>query len=109
MGEEIIVRFMVAESERVYVEIKVKPCEVKFITQNHLQNCPHCDGLVEIQPKDINCGIFRHAVLKSTTVPINPHTPQAECERLLLAGLIYGCGKPFRRLPNNQLVKCDYI
>jgi hypothetical protein len=34
--------------------------------------CPHCQLLVEIE--EINCAIFRHAVLKKTNKQINPHS-----------------------------------
>lgn len=52
--------------------------------------CPYCDGLIEIRPEDVNCKIFRHAVLKNLT-PVNPHARLADLEKLEF----YGCGMPF--------------
>ena len=51
---------------------------------------------------------------------INPHSPQAHCERLVNQGLVYGCGKPFQLVPGKRLLadgsrimesvkKCGYI
>ena len=28
--------------------------------------CPHCNSIIIVNPKDINCAIFRHAILKDT-------------------------------------------
>jgi hypothetical protein len=33
--------------------------------------CPHCNGFIIINK--INCGIFRHVVLKKNGKQINPH------------------------------------
>ena len=71
-----------------------------------LVTCPHCKEYVLILQE--NCGIFRHAALKSTGEQIDPHTPQAECERLVREGLIIGCGRPFR-IRLSGAVPCDYI
>lgn len=57
--------------------------------------CPHCACQVEIS--DINCGVFRHAVYKtSPPQEVHPHAPQHECERLVRENLVHGCAKPFR-------------
>ena len=56
--------------------------------------CPYCDGGIEVLKKELNCCIFRHGVFKSSMLPMNPHTPQEECERLV--DQIIGCSKPFR-------------
>ncbi len=72
--------------------------------------CPHCEMFVYIE--QINCGIFRHAVHKHTNEPINPHSSQQECERLLRENLVYGCAKPFRILTKDDTYIteiCDYI
>ena len=72
--------------------------------------CPHCKCQVEIL--EINCAIFRHGVLKSNRQQMNPHTPKIECDRLLETGAIYGCGKPFKVIKNNDILAaeiCDYI
>lgn len=64
--------------------------------------------------KKINCGIFRHGVVKSTGKRLGPHSKKAYCDRMFTQGLIYGCGKPFRCTINkiNKTVHteiCDYI
>jgi hypothetical protein len=72
--------------------------------------CPHCKCQVEIL--EINCAIFRHGVLKSNGQQMNPHTPKFECDRLSETGEIYGCGKPFKVIKNNDGIQaeiCDYI
>ena len=74
--------------------------------------CPWCEGVVEVQENEINCGIFRHAVLKNNFQQINPHASQKECEQLVNDNLIFGCGKPFKIVKNEykySIDKCDYI
>lgn len=56
--------------------------------------CPHCKGTVEIE--QINCAIFRHAILKSNGQQINPHERKEVCFNLRDRGLIQGCGMPFK-------------
>ena len=73
-------------------------------------SCPHCAYPVIIQ--EINCGIFRHAILKTSGEQINPHTNKQDCERLIHENRIYGCGKPFQIIRTNGLFQiqiCDYI
>jgi hypothetical protein len=86
------------------------------MTQNnidfHMVQCPHCNGEIIIGNQEINCGIFRHGVLKTNNQPIHPHLPKVHCDRLSERGLIYGCGKPFSvKKSDDQLVVeiCDYI
>lgn len=74
--------------------------------------CPHCNGSIVITK--VNCGIFRHGVIKKTNKPIHPHLSKPCCEKLILDNLIYGCGKPFRIVKNDTnttftVSKCDYI
>lgn len=72
--------------------------------------CPHCSEYVIIE--QINCAIFRHGVMKTTLIQINPHLPKTQCEKLKDLDLIYGCGKPFKVINENdkwKAVKCDYI
>ncbi len=72
--------------------------------------CPHCQDLVLIE--QLNCKIFRHAILKTTGEQINPHASKLECDYYVTNNLIYGCGKPFRIVINDNTfipVKCDYI
>ena len=72
--------------------------------------CPHCQDPVLID--QLNCKIFRHAVLKTTGEQINPHTPKVDCENYVSNNLVYGCGKPFKIIESDQQYKveiCDYI
>lgn len=51
--------------------------------------------------------------MKDTLKQIDPHLNKEECDRLYATNLIYGCGKPFQLIKNeqNQYVTtiCDYI
>lgn len=72
--------------------------------------CPHCEEYVIIE--QINCAIFRHGVFKSGMIQINPHLSKLDCDNLVENNLIYGCGKPFRLVKENDVwvgIKCDYI
>lgn len=68
--------------------------------------CPHCGGGVEIE--SVNCGIFRHGIMKATGVQMEPHLPKDQCEQLVKTDAIRGCGKPFR-LVDKKAEVCDYI
>jgi hypothetical protein len=71
--------------------------------------CPHCD--CDILITKINCKIFRHGVYKNTFKQINPHLDKDSCDKLIKNDLIYGCGKPFELILNNNeyiAIKCDY-
>jgi hypothetical protein len=78
-----------------------------------LFNCPHCNGSIEVNEQEINCGIFRHAAFKTADCPpIPPHTPENECLKLVAEGKVQGCAKPFRVSKNNNTIvveKCEYI
>lgn len=72
--------------------------------------CPHCHEYIIIEK--INCAIFRHGVLKSNMKQIDPHLSKLECDILKEQDLIYGCGKPFKVLLENNVwigVECEYI
>lgn len=72
--------------------------------------CPHCHEPMEIE--QINCGIFRHGILKENFEQINPHLPKFMCDQLFAQGLIFGCGKPFQILQKNDgyiAIPCDYV
>lgn len=73
--------------------------------------CPHCKCLVEIL--EINCAIFRHGTYKQNGQQLNPHLPKADCDRLVAADAIHGCGKPFQLIKREgdvyEAVVCDYI
>jgi hypothetical protein len=74
--------------------------------------CPHCDGPIMIDTREINCAIFRHGVFKSDGSQIDPHLPKEKCDLLKFKNLIYGCGKPFQLYIQNNTIhikKCDYI
>ena len=74
--------------------------------------CPHCNELFVVNTKEINCGIFRHAVYKNNMKPINPHETKEKCEQLVNQNLVFGCAKPFKIIQelNKFTVEiCDYI
>ncbi len=72
--------------------------------------CPHCNIPVIIEK--LNCRIFRHGIIIQTGKQINPHASKKECDEYVSQQLIYGCGKPFKILKQNDEYKafiCDYI
>jgi hypothetical protein len=73
--------------------------------------CPHCNDFIII--KELNCGIFRHATLKTTGEQIDPHSTKEVCENYIKNDLIYGCGKPFQIIISQEGVLeiqiCEYI
>jgi hypothetical protein len=73
--------------------------------------CPHCKEPILIEK--LNCGIFRHGVLKVTGQQMAPHLDKYHCDSLKERDLIYGCGKPFQvKVDENQLFfaeECGYI
>ena len=72
--------------------------------------CPHCAEYVIIE--EINCKIFRHGVFKNIGTQIDPHTPKNLCDYYVENNLIYGCGKPFILVINNNNYTteiCNYI
>jgi len=72
--------------------------------------CPHCQGAILIE--QVNCGIFRHGVLKKTNRQMPPHAPEKYCDTVVKQDLIHGCGKPFRVMKEEGVltaVGCDYI
>lgn len=83
--------------------------EIKKNTNFEVQ-CPHCEEYVMIE--QINCAIFRHGVMKTNLAQINPHLAKLECDKLKEQDLIYGCGKPFKVINENnewKAIECDYI
>ena len=77
---------------------------------NIIVTCPHCNEPILIE--QLNCCIFRHAILKSNNTQINPHATKEECDYYINNVLIYGCGKPFKIIEiDNELktVICEYI
>jgi hypothetical protein len=79
----------------------------------HRFPCVWCQGMIEVPDSAIGCGIFRHAILRDTGQPINPHTPQQECERLVQLNLVRGCCQPFRFFLDTsgapRVERCAYI
>ena len=75
--------------------------------EKNIITCPHCEQYIEIL--ELNCCIFRCGVYKQTSNQINPHLDEKSCKELKKKDLIYGCGKPFKVLPNNTVIICDYI
>ena len=75
--------------------------------------CPHCNEIIIVNKKDLNCRIFRHGVYKNNHKQINPHLKKEICDFLVKNKLIYGCGKPFQIVYDNEnnynVVICDYI
>ncbi len=73
--------------------------------------CPNCNSYLSIT--ELNCGIFRHGIYKKTNEQINSHLSEEKCNILIKNDLIYGCGKPFQIIvqdDENWIVqKCDYI
>jgi|UniRef100_A0A6C0CX64 hypothetical protein len=72
--------------------------------------CPHCFNSVEIL--EINCAIFRHAIYKNTFNQIDPHLSKERCDYLIKTEQVYGCGKPFKLIKENETfkaIKCEYI
>jgi hypothetical protein len=58
--------------------------------------CPHCEVMVYVSLKELNCFIFRHGVYKNNHTQIDPHLDKVQCDKLYNSGLIYGCSKPFK-------------
>lgn len=88
--------------------------KIDFIDNIYFFECPHCDLLIEVEKNEINCKIFRHAVLKDSGQQINPHASKIDCDNLFSKNLVYGCAKPFKILLNENgipitAVICDYI
>ena len=72
--------------------------------------CPHCKDYIIIQK--INCGIFRHGVIKKNGKQIDPHSSKELCDYYVRENEIYGCGKPFRIININDNFDteiCGYI
>jgi len=69
-------------------------------------DCPHCG--IRIIIDEVNCGIFRCGIHKSTGEQVSPHLSKQECEALKNADKIWGCCHPFM-YTDDKLVACDYI
>lgn len=74
--------------------------------------CPHCNGTIIVKENEINCAIFRHAILKKNGKQINPHASKEKCDSFIEKKLVYGCAKPYRMVKVHKgwkVEKCDYI
>ena len=73
--------------------------------------CPHCKEYIEIE--QINCGIFRHGVIKANGIQVDPHSSEELCNFYIKNNKIFGCGKPFKIIftseNNYEFVICGYI
>lgn len=72
--------------------------------------CPHCNFSIIIEK--LNCGIFRHGILKSNGKQIDPHSSKELCDFYIKNNLAYGCCKPFRIIQcrDGYVVEtCNYI
>ena len=72
--------------------------------------CPHCKDYIII--RKINCGIFRHGVLKKNGKQIDPHSPKDLCDYYVRENKIYVCGNQFSitSIDNKFNIEiCDYI
>ena len=77
--------------------------------QEFIVTCPHCNEFIIIEK--LNCAIFRHGIIKESGQQINPHTTKQLCDYYIRENKIYGCGKPFEVILNNNIFEtiiCDY-
>lgn len=65
--------------------------------------CPHCKGTIVVNEKQINCAIFRHAILKSNGKQVDPHLKKDKCDELVSANKVIGCCKPFRMIKESVI------
>ena len=80
------------------------------IKANIIIICAHC--AIPIIIDELNCCIFRHGTLIESGKQIDPHSSIELCNYYVKEKKIYGCGKPFRIvIQNNEYVAeiCDYI
>jgi hypothetical protein len=71
--------------------------------------CPHCHTVVQIPTNMVNCGIFRHAIVRASGVIVSPHASKEKCDKYLASGTVYGCVKPFKFTASSPAEKCDYV
>lgn len=65
-------------------------------------NCPHCDIKIIVHNSEINCCIFRCSPI------LGPHASKYECNAQFKQDPLSGCCKPFKILPDFEIIKCDY-
>jgi hypothetical protein len=79
--------------------------------------CPHCDGTIVVDEKDVNCGIFRHGHYNGDDrnglkkwQPLQPHETESNIIYLCDNNMINGCGKPIMLSSDKkQVFTCKYI
>lgn len=87
--------------------------------------CPYPDCNIPIEIIKINCAIFRCGIYKDSDnygKQINPHLSKEYCDALKHYDKIWGCGRPFQLIKNQEtqdkkqdenqnykLIQCDYI
>ena len=80
------------------------------MSQDIVVICPHCKEPVLIE--QLNCKIFRHGILKTNNIQIEPHSTKELCDYFIKNNLIYGCGRPFQIIQNSNgfiAIICEYI
>ena len=89
-----------------------KKCQVYEDNDLFIFECPNCNEFIEVEKKETNCCIFRHAVYKHNMNQVSPHTPKNMCDRLVNENKVIGCCRPFRFIYDkngNYVKKCGYI
>ena len=75
-------------------------------------NYPHCFSEIIVQKNELNCRIFRHAVMKDTYKQVAPHLSKILCDKLIEQDKVIGCCKPFEIIKNTKneyiVVTCEY-
>lgn len=74
--------------------------------------CPNCLDEIIVHNHELNCRIFRHAIMKDTYVQVDPHLSKVLCDKLIEENKVIGCCKPFEIVYNirdgyNAII-CDY-
>jgi len=79
--------------------------------ESFIITCPQCNEPVLIEK--VNCSIFRHGVLIENGAQIDPHASVELCTYYITNNRIYGCGKPFKLVKNEEgkfvAIVCEYI
>lgn len=81
-------------------------------TDSYIFACPHCDNMIQVQTKDINCRIFRHGVFKQSQQALPPHASKEMCDKAVASLCLLGCGKPFEMVQTGEtswvVNQCEY-
>ncbi len=75
--------------------------------------CPHCQVSIIVYKNELNCRIFRHAILKESYKQVDPHLSKEQCDLLYSNNKVFGCAKPFQIIIDDKMQfiaqVCDYI